>query len=107
MTFIETLEGLHKEKDIILFDPSTGKEVTEEELGLMSKLSLNTCMSAIDLLTNSERHYERLFDALKCHWVFNCEHDDKLTDKIERCQAALTTLYNLGFNLCTGDVNKE
>lgn len=107
MTLIETLEGLHREKDLLLFDPSTGEELTEEELGLMSKLSLNTCKSAIDLLTNSNRQYERLFDSLKFNWILNCEHDDKLTDKIERCEAALTTLRNLGFNLCTGEVNKE
>lgn len=107
MTLIETLEGLHREKDLLLFDPSTGEELTEEELGPMSKLSLNTCKSAIDLLTNSNRQYERLFDSLKFNWILNCEHDDKLTDKIERCEAALTTLRNLGFNLCTGEVNKE
>lgn len=106
MTFIETLENLHKEKDLILFDPSTGKELTPDELSLMTKLSLDTCKSAIELLTNSERQYTRLFDALKCHWILNCDHDDELTDKIERCEAALTTLKNLGFNLCTGEVEK-
>ena len=107
MTYIETLEGLHREKDLILFDPSTGKELTEDELNLLNKLSLQTCKSAIDLLTNSERQYTRLFDALKYHWILNCEHDYKLTDKIERCKAALTTLYNLGFNLCTGEVEND
>lgn len=107
MTFIETLENLHREKDLILFDPSTGKELTEDELNIMSKLSLNTCKSAIDLLTNSERHYTRLFDSLKWQWILNCEHDGALTDKIERCEEALTTLKNLGFNLCTGEVKND
>lgn len=54
----------------------------------------------------SEKRYDRLFDALKYNWMINCEHDDELTDKIERCEAALTTLKNLGFNLVNGEVEK-
>lgn len=55
----------------------------------------------------SEKRYTRLFDALKFSWMVNCEHDDKLTDKIERCEAALTTLKNLGFNLVSGEVEND
>ena len=106
MTLVETLENLHREKDLILFDPSTGEELTPDALNLMTRLSLDTCKSVIDLLTNSEAQYTRLFDALKFNWAINCEHDDALTDKIERCEAALTMLKNLGFNLVTGDVEK-
>lgn len=60
-----------------------------------------------DLTQESEQRYTRLFDALKINWCANCEHDDKLTDKIERCEAALTTLKNLGFNLVNGEVKNE
>lgn len=60
-----------------------------------------------DQVEASEKRYTRLFDALKFNWCINCEHDDKLTDKIERCEAALTVLKNLGFNLVTGEVNND
>lgn len=55
----------------------------------------------------SEKRYNRLFEVLDFNWVINYEHDnDKLADKIERCKNALTILHNLGFNLCTGEVEE-
>ena len=54
----------------------------------------------------SDKRYNRLFDALKYNWMINCEHDVRLTDKIDRCEAALITLKNLGFNLVNGEIEK-
>ena len=70
----------------------------------MSEKIVNAIVGALE--QDSEKRYTRLFDALKFNWCVNCEHDDKLTDKIERCEAALTTLHNFGFNLVTGEVEK-
>ena len=70
----------------------------------MSKDQISSIVGALE--QDSEKRYVRLFDALKFNWMINCEHDYKLTDKIERCEAALTVLKNLGFNLCTGEVEK-
>lgn len=61
----------------------------------------------MSLNETSEGQYKRLFDMLRCNWAINCDHDDRLTDKIERCEAALTTLHNLGFDLCTGLVIED
>ena len=66
--------------------------------------STNNTELISDQVQESEKRYTRLFDALKFNWMINCEHDYKLTDKIERCEAALTTLKNLGFNLVNGEV---
>lgn len=55
----------------------------------------------------SEKRYTELFDVLKFNWIVNCDNDDKLTDKIERCESALTILHNLGFNLITGEVRND
>lgn len=71
----------------------------------MTKAQIDIIVGALE--QDSERRYTRLFDALKFNWMVNCEHDDKLTDKIERCEAALTILHNLGFNLVTGEVERE
>jgi hypothetical protein len=68
----------------------------------MSKEQIHAIVGALE--QDSEKRYTRLFDALKFNWCINCEHDDKLTDKIERCEATLTTLHNLGFNLVNGEV---
>lgn len=106
MTLDVTLAGLYREISLLLVDSDTGKISTIDDLNEKKKASAQIYVSAIDLLSNSERHYTRLFDSLKCNWALNCEHDDKLTDKIERCEAALTTLHNLGFNLVTGEVEK-
>ena len=70
----------------------------------MSKEQVQSIVGALEL--DSEKRYTRLFDALKFNWCVNCEHDDKLTDKIERCEVALETLKNLGFNLVNGEVEK-
>lgn len=71
----------------------------------MSKEQIQAIVGALEV--DSEKRYTRLFDALKYNWIINCEHDDKLTDKIERCEAALTTLKNLGFNLVNGEVEND
>ena len=106
MTLNSTLEGLYREISLLLIDSDTGEVTAIDDLDEKKKASAQIYVSAIDLLINSDRQYERLFDALKYDWIVNCEHDDKLTDKIERCEAALTTLHNFGFNLVTGEVEK-
>lgn len=82
-------------KEALNFMESTG----------ISKEQINAIVGALE--QDSEKRYVRLFDALKFNWCVNCEHDDKLTDKIERCEAALTTLHNFGFNLVTGEVEND
>ena len=87
-------------------------EILKEWDGYFVGYSSDDVTKALDIAIkaleqDSEKRYNRLFDALKFNWMINCEHDDKLTDKIERCEAALTTLHNLGFNLCTGEVEKR
>lgn len=84
-------------KEALNFMKSTG----------MSEEQIHAIVEAIEQSQESEKRYTRLFDALKFNWIVTCEHDDKLTDKIERCEAVLTTLHNLGFNLVTGEVNNE
>lgn len=81
-------------KEALNFMESTG----------MSKEQIDAIVGALE--QDSEKRYTRLFDALKFNWCVNCEHDDKLTDKIERCEDALTRLKNLGFNLVTGEMEK-
>lgn len=71
----------------------------------MSKEQIGAIVGALE--PDSEKSYTKLFETLDFNWVINYEHDnDKLADKIERCKNALTTLHNLGFNLCTGEVKE-
>lgn len=73
----------------------------------MSEEQIHEIVEAIERSQESEKRYTRLFDALKFKWIVTCEHDEQLTDKIERCEAALTTLKNLGFNLINGEVEND
>lgn len=71
----------------------------------MSKEQIGAIVGALE--PDSEKRYIKLFETLDFNWVINYAHDnDKLADKIERCKSALTTLHNLGFNLCTGEVKE-
>lgn len=84
----------------------TRKEaLTFMESSGMSKEQINAIVGALE--QDSEKRYTRLFDALNFNWCVNCDHDYKLTDKIERCETALTTLKNLGFNLVNGEVKND
>lgn len=79
-------------------------------VGKIDKECVQESTNNMELISNhvqSEKRYLSLFDALKYNWMINCEHNEKLTDKIERCEAALTTLKNLGFNLVTGEVEND
>lgn len=107
MTLKATVEDLKCARDLTLCNPVTGELQLKEQLDGMNRDFVDTCESAIKFLSDNNFVYDRLFSILKYQWAITCEHDDKLTDKIERCEAALTTLHNLGFNLCTGEVNKE
>lgn len=71
----------------------------------MSKEQIVAIVGALE--PDSEKRYSKLFETLDFNWVINYTHDnDKLSDRIERCQAALTTLHNLGFNVVTGEVSE-
>lgn len=107
MTLKATVESLKCSRDLTLCIPDSEELKSKEQLNDIDRDFVDTCESAIKFLSDNDFVYDRLFSILKYQWAITCEHDDKLTDKIERCKAALTTLYNLGFNLCTGEVSNE
>lgn len=107
MTLKATVEGLKCSRDLTLCEPDGEELQSKDQLNGMARDFVDTCESAIKFLSDNDFVYERLFSILKYQWAIKCEDDDKLTDKIERCEDALTTLRNLGFNLCTGEVNND
>lgn len=106
MTLKATVDGLKCSRDLTLCKLDSEELQSKEQLNDIDCYFVDTCESAIKFLSDNDFVYDRLFSILKYQWAITCEHDDKLTDKIERCEAALITLKNLGFNLVTGEVEK-
>ena len=58
-------------------------------------------------LTDSDRKYQQLQDALTVQWCANCDTNPELTERIEKAKRLLMELDHIGYNIIKGEVGGE